>query len=180
VEKKLVPDTVKEVMAINVKTRRVMKVGTWINIAEVAYKAVKKNALGKIEQKMFEVGYRAEVLEMSGNFHRLFGSCYDTNGTTFFKALENESTIEFFQELRKIQKGETSQALTSAEGTFAKMFQLKAKKHTEPKLTVESIRNTMSEKYMGIFSFTDYYSVEGVKKLANLINFIDKAKAKTS
>ena len=180
VEKKLVPDTVKEVMAINVKTRRVMKVGTWINIAEIAYKAVKKNALGKIEQKMFEVGYRSEVLEIAGNFHRLFGSCYDTNGTTFFKELENESTIEFFQELRKIQKGETSQALTEAEGTFAKMFQLKAKKHTEPKLTVESIRNTMSEKYMGIFSFTDYYSAEGVKKLANLINFIDKAKAKTS
>ena len=179
VSKKLVPESVKDVLMLNMKTRHVMKVGTWINIAEVAYKSVKKNALEDIEQKMFESSYRADVMESVGNFHRMFSSYNDPNGTSFFKTLENEDTIAFFQELRRIQKGESLRALTPIEDTFAKLFQLKGKKHTDPKITVASVNSTLNDKYMGIFTFVDCYS-DGTKKLAKLINFIDKAKAKTA
>ena len=180
VEKKLVPEAVNEIMAINVKTRRVMKVGKWINIAEMAYKAFKKNEVAKIEQKLFEVGVRIKIVSHCGNFHRMFSTYHDPNASTFFNELESDETKEFFKQLRQVLKQDAGQTLTWAEDVLAKMFSVSAKEHKAPEFTAATVKKVLTEKYMDVFSFAECYAGANAKKLARLINFIDRQAKKSA
>jgi hypothetical protein len=180
VEKKLVPDTVKEVMAINVKTRRVMKVGTWINIAEVAYEAFKKNEVAKIEQKLFEFNARIDIVSHCGNFPRMFSPYHDPNATTFFNELESDETKEFFKQLRQVLKNDERRTLTTIEDTLAKLFNIKAKEYKAPEFTAVAVKKVLTEKYLDVFSFAECYAGAGATKLAHLINFIDRQSKKSA
>lgn len=180
ITKKLIPASTKEVITLNVKTRSVMKVGKWINIVEDAYKAFKKNEVDKIEQKLFEASIRGNIVANCGNFHRMFSAYHDPNGSTFFNELEFDETKEFFKQLRQILKNDERRTLTVVEDTLAKLFSLSAKEHKAPEFTAASVKKILTEKYMGVFSFAECYAGENAKKLARLINFIDRQAKKSA
>jgi hypothetical protein len=180
VAKKIIPPTTKEIIALNRKTRHVMKVGTWVNVAELAYKAVVKSEVVRIEQKLYENDRRVEATLSAGNFGRMFSSYYDRDGLAFFKELENTDTKKFFEELRKFYKATNQIIFTPVENTFINMFQIKSKMHSTADVSAEEIHKTLSGKYMDIFVFADCYSNENMQKIARLINFIDKQTAKTA
>lgn len=177
---KLIPAGTKDVITLNVKTRNVMKVGKWVNVVEDAYKAYKKNEVAKIEQKLFEFGVRGNIVSHCGNFHRMFSAYHDPNGSTFFNELESDETKEFFKQLRQVLKNDERRTLTSVEDTLAKLFNVSAKEHKPAEFTAATVKKVLTEKYMDVFSFAECYAGDNAKKLARLINFIDRQAKKSA
>ena len=160
------PNGVTSVYGINKKNQHLLKVGTWINIVDLAKKlAAKKRSELEHNLYLFELNESGE-LSGFGNVNRII-----SNSNSFMDHLKNRDTknmFEGFVELRKVA-GNTN----SDYKTVCNLFGFLAKKHMPLPVDLEHFKKTLNVKYMGIFNMLDVYGTIGVN-MANLINFIDE------
>ena len=151
---------------INKRNRHLLKVGTWVNIVDLAKKQVEKNKKD-YEQLMF--------LNDSHNKLTAFGELRNklVQGG-FISQLTKAKTRKAFEDFLSLFK------LTTVDNNKLKlceMFNIKAVKHEELPIEIEDVRKMFKETYMGIFDLVEYYSFSrnnGGNQLATIINFIDK------
>ncbi len=157
------------IYGINAKNKNLLKVGTWVNVAEVVKKYVAKHK-DKFEQAMYlHRTYGNELREFS-NLHRQL----TRNGTVFLSALTNADTKALFKNFADGYAKFTENGEMDYADSFYSTFGITAKKHEEPPVNTAALKKVVTTKYMGIFDIIeDVYYNNHTAKVANIINFID-------
>lgn len=154
---------VETIWGINVKNKRLLKTGKWINVYELAKKEVEKHRK-EIEQSLFVLSQAGAVARTS-SFRGIF------NNTDLKSKLKNKNTIKVFSDLITL----ATQVNNAENGMVpvAKLFGIVAKEHSPLISDVATVENLLANKYMGIFNMLNQYSYN-TENLAKIINFIDE------
>jgi hypothetical protein len=164
VDAKLINDTV--IYGINVKNKGLLKVGKWINVVDLAKKAILANK-EKHEQQLYKINQYEQFTNLGNVYNKL------NRHPSIVSNIKNENTRKMFQTFMKVYS-----ELTANSGSFptalVTLFGITAKKHTELDIDPVAFKKTLVEKYLGIFDIEgDYYSSQ-CAAFYKIINFIDE------
>jgi len=161
-QKKL--DGVTTIWGINKKNEKLLKVGNWVNIVDLAEAEMKKDKVREVyEQNLYLLGL-SDIVSRLSNVRRILAD------TTLLANLEDKTTIKRFKAL--VSVGNDINAVHSDTMSLTKTFGVKAKMHTSPDVDPRELEKLIKERYFNVFGFVDHYSTRGTD-LARLINFID-------
>ena len=160
---KAIPETTKIIWGINKKNKYLLKVGTWINIYELAKKEIKKNQ-DKYEHNMYLLSLNDSLSRLS-NVRRFIADGVLASNVT------NKDTASKFKGLVKITKDIQEVPLDTP--GICTLFDIKPKCHIPLPIDIKVFESEIERKYFGIFSMLDHYSSK-IVQVAKLINFIDE------
>jgi hypothetical protein len=162
-QKKIVPETLDVIWGINKKNQKLLKVGKWVNIMDLAEKAMTKHG-AEIEQNLYLLTLTDSVNRLS-NIRRIIGN------TTLLTNLKDKDTIKRMKGV--IELSSCIGKVPTDTKALAYVFGIKTKMHTSPDVDPSEFEKWVKERYFNVLSFVDQYSTNGAQ-LARLINFIDE------
>ena len=157
------PTTETTVWGINVKNKKLLKVGKWVNVVDLAKDLMKKHQT-EFEHNMYLLNQN-DALGRLANVRRL------VTDTTLLTKLSNKDTVAKFRALTRLAKD--VQEVNTDTASICKLFGLKATAKGTLDIDVKEFEKILEEKYLGVFSMVDHYSAPAAK-LARVINFIDE------
>ena len=155
---------VDEIFGINVKNRRLLKVGKWINVIELVSKYVEKHR-ARFEQIRHLDNWASSMRELEDVREVLFrGKVADK--------LDNSATSKLVSDFIK-QYDDVCRNNREYDEEFYKGFNITAKRHQPEPFDVDGFKKLLKEKYLNVVELGDRYNNCG-QTIANIMNFIDK------
>lgn len=165
VDKKL-NNGVTTIYGINVKNKRLLKVGKWINVAELVKKELR--AEKHLHEDML---HRIKVKQDFDSVHDIYSKL--TRSPSVVTNIKNSDTRNTFQAFMKTYS-ELVKLVSEIDVNFYSTFGISAKKHTDLGIDVGDFKKLLKDKYMGVIGLlgNDYYGENAA--VYKIINFIDE------
>jgi hypothetical protein len=151
---------------INAKNKNLLKIGTWVNIAELVAKYVAKHKDTFEQRNYLWNTYRNEILECS-RISRVLD-----RGHYFLSSLANPDTKALLTNFQTNYKKFEAASDYELGTEFYTGFDITAKRHVADPVDLKELEKILTKKYMKLFDIADDYNNDG-KSLANIVNFID-------
>lgn len=164
-EKKL-NNGVDAIYGINKKNQHLMKVGTWINVANVVRDYVSKNKK-EYENSCYMDAFFSEIAEFS-KLHRILSY----NGS-LIKNIKNTDTRTLFTAFVETYNKTVNTSTRKFCKHFYETCKITAKCHDAVPVDIVALKARLKTRYMGLFDIVDMYSSNSLS-LPNIINFIDE------
>ena len=151
------------VWGINVKNKHLLKVGTWVNIYDLAKKEATKYS--------DEWGHNLYLMNLGDSLSRL-SNVRRMASDALLSKIANKETIATFKAFIDLT-AKVHEINTSDTQSLTKLFKIEPKNNEKQSFNLKEFEKLLEEKYMGIFTMMEYHSVPAAK-LARIVNFIDE------
>lgn len=152
------------IYGINVKNKKLLKTGKWINIFDLVKKVVHADK-AKYEQDLYRVEIRAKFDAVNPIYNKL------TRYPQIVSNIVNLDTRKKFQTFVKTYAELVKDNSNNVK--FLELFDIKANKHVELDIDPIEFKKMLSEKYLGVLDIGDHYSIVA-SSVYKIINFIDE------
>ena len=154
------------IYGINAKNKSLLKVGNWVNIADLVAKYVAKHKADFEHRNYLWQTYRHDIL----GFNRLHS--HIERCTSLISKIDNADTKDALKTFYDTYKKFYAQEEYELTIDFYSTFDIKSVRHAALPVDLVALKKLMSEKYMKIFELVGDYNSDSVA-FAKLINFID-------
>lgn len=157
----------KVIFGINVKNKRLLRTGKWVNVIDLVTKHVAKHKKD-FENELYLANF-GEKLRAFDELNRQL-----TRNNDFINRIDSADTKATFKEFLDAYKKYVLKEVYSFQDAFYTQLGITAKNHGTAPIDVVALKKLVEDRYMGIFSMLDNYGYGHGPKLAKLVNFIDK------